>query len=81
MSLRKGRDLNPRVNKSTCRISSPVLYQAEPPFQRCGKRDLNPHAQRAHAPEACVSAVPPFPQEPFLLYSFLQQIAVIIYGK
>ena len=30
-------------------------------FPRCGERDLNPHARRAHAPEACVSAVPPSP--------------------
>ena len=47
--------------KSTCRISSPVPYQAEPPFQDAEKGIWTLTPEGAHAPEACVSAVPPPP--------------------
>ena len=47
--------------KSTCRISSPVPYQAEPPFQDAEKGIWTLTPEWAHAPEACVSAVPPPP--------------------
>ena len=47
--------------KSTCRISSPVLYRAEPPFQDAEKGIWTLTPEGAHAPEACVSAVPPPP--------------------
>ena len=47
--------------KSTCRISSPVPYQAGPPFQDAEKGIWTLTPEEAHAPEACVSAVPPPP--------------------
>ena len=47
--------------KSTCRISSPVPYRAGPPFQDAEKGIWTLTPERAHAPEACVSAVPPPP--------------------
>ena len=47
--------------KSTCRISSPVPYQAGPPFQDAEKGIWTLTPEGAHAPEACVSAVPPPP--------------------
>ena len=47
--------------KSICRISSPVPYRAEPPFQDAEKGIWTLTPEEAHAPEACVSAVPPPP--------------------
>ena len=54
--------------KSTCRISSPVPYQAGPPFQDAEKGIWTLTPEGAHAPEACVSAVPPPPHSSIILF-------------
>ncbi len=54
--------------KSTCRISSPVPYQTGPPFQDAEKGIWTLTPEGAHAPEACVSAVPPSPHSSIILF-------------
>ena len=54
--------------RSTCRISSPVPYQTGPPFQDAEKGIWTLTPEGAHAPEACVSAVPPPPHSSIILF-------------
>ena len=89
--IRKGWDLNPRVNN----IHLPDFESGAVPswatfpnvvFKRClisndnvaqntmRKKGFEPSRPYwAHAPEACVSAVPPPPQGTLLLYPFSQK--------